>query len=270
MASTLRRFKETADLQSLAPGGEQPGDSGDPADIVVGLEDLWGDDTALFDPITDEGDGPDPLQYGIDDGEPAIETGAAGADAPTETTSGTQGARDDGQTAERLFSREVVRVDSSGQVQFVDQGDKNSAVSLSIEFLKVDADTGALVLQFYTSSKTTTSSYTATLADGSPLPQWLKFDPISGTITGHIPNDTEEIELKIEIINSEGNTEFLQVTIYFDQGDKQEAVQTELKTSTDFDDTQSLSVGLAPLSEQILQAGQVADNYGADLIQALA
>ncbi len=49
-----------------------------------------------------------------------------------------------------------------------------------------------------------TLSYTATLADGSPLPTWLKFDAVTRTFSGTPPADAASEPLSIQVTVSDG------------------------------------------------------------------
>jgi hypothetical protein len=40
------------------------------------------------------------------------------------------------------------------------------------------------------------------LADGSPLPAWLVFDPVTKTLTGRdVPEGTEPLKVKLQALN---------------------------------------------------------------------
>ena len=51
-----------------------------------------------------------------------------------------------------------------------------------------------------------TSSYAVTLANGDPLPSWLRLDDKGGLISGEPPVDIQNIHLRVEIILSDGTT----------------------------------------------------------------
>lgn len=46
--------------------------------------------------------------------------------------------------------------------------------------------------------------YSATLADGSALPSWLKFDPTTGTFTGTVASTATDFAIKVTATDSEG------------------------------------------------------------------
>ena len=243
-----------ADIPSIDPGPEIPltTDNGEIRSRETSFGDDTGKNSALLDTILD---GTNTWESGIQDN---------GAYDTSFEDIGEQSSGDKPGEKQTDISREIVRVDSVGQLQFDEQSEKNSAVSLSVESLQIDSDTQAFTLKLYIDSKSTVSNYTATLGDGSELPHWLKFDPITGTITGQPPAGTEKIELKIEVVNEEGDTEILLITVDFE-------VSTDLENiENDIENTTSSVIGLQPLSAQLEEMGRVADCYGDELLEALA
>jgi VCBS repeat-containing protein len=243
-----------ADIPSIDPGPEIPltTDNGEVRSREASFGDDTGKNSALLDTILD---GTNTWESGIQEN--------GGYDTSFEDI-GEQSSGDKPGEKQTDISREIVRVDSLGQLQFDEQSERNSAVSLSVESLQIDSDTQAFTLKLYIDSKSTVSNYTATLGDGAELPQWLKFDPITGTITGQPPAGIEKIELKIEVVNEEGDTEILLITVDFE-------VSTDLENiENDIENTTSSVIGLQPLSAQLEEMGRVADCYGDELLEALA
>jgi hypothetical protein len=52
----------------------------------------------------------------------------------------------------------------------------------------------------------TTSSYSVTLANGDPMPSWLRLDDKGGLVSGEPPVGIQDIRLRIEVILSDGTT----------------------------------------------------------------
>jgi hypothetical protein len=62
------------------------------------------------------------------------------------------------------------------------------------------------------------ASFIATLADGSPVPAWLKFDPIKGVVYGDVPrNFTGPMEVKLTIKLASGKIKELTIKIGLDK-----------------------------------------------------
>lgn len=161
-----------------------------------------------------------------------------------------------------LIGQEVVRVDDTGQVIYENQSKADSGISLSIESLNMNQATGELEIQFHSNSGSEVSTFTATLSNGAALPVWLDFDPVTGKISGQVPEGTEEIELKIEMTNGNGDTEILMLMLHLDTGQSQSDVSAP--------DSPESKVGLLPLSMQMEALSTSAEQGISDIWQALA
>jgi hypothetical protein len=58
-------------------------------------------------------------------------------------------------------------------------------------------------------------SYQASMGDNRPLPNWIKIDPATGTITATPPSDARQGEMKVQVTakDSKGNTVSVEVTV---------------------------------------------------------
>ncbi|HKK33922.1 MAG TPA: putative Ig domain-containing protein, partial [Desulfomicrobiaceae bacterium] len=59
----------------------------------------------------------------------------------------------------------------------------------------------------------------ATLANGNPLPQWMKFDPETATFTGTPPDGTDFIEVKVTAMTEDGQEADAVFTILLSKGE---------------------------------------------------
>jgi hypothetical protein len=51
----------------------------------------------------------------------------------------------------------------------------------------------------------TSVSYSVTLQDGTPLPAWVKFDPVAGTLSGKAPSDwTGKLDVIVTAVTESG------------------------------------------------------------------
>jgi hypothetical protein len=55
--------------------------------------------------------------------------------------------------------------------------------------------------------------YQVTLKDGAPLPTTLEFNPITGMVSGRLPDGTKELEISIKAVSADGSVRVLNVTI---------------------------------------------------------
>ena len=183
--------------------------------------------------------------------------------------SGTTG-RETGEGQDTVTSQATVRIDTDGTVQFTDQNNENAAGALEIESLHIDSETGVLELQVRDSSGNSVPNCIASLADGSPLPQWLNFDPLTGTITGTPPANIHKIELVISTTDGGNKSHVLEITINFDN-DTQNVSQTPGNDSvTETNDSHIAVRGLQPLSAQFAVIRAQTNDYGQSLMEALA
>jgi len=83
----------------------------------------------------------------------------------------------------------------------VQNGVKPRALSLS-QVLNAIAEGGSSDGNRVSSSATTTETLRVVLADGSPLPAWLVFDPVTKTLTGRdVPEGTAPLKLKLQALS---------------------------------------------------------------------
>jgi hypothetical protein len=83
----------------------------------------------------------------------------------------------------------------------VQNGVKPRALSLS-QVLNAIAEGGSSDGNRVSSSATTVEALRVVLADGSPLPAWLVFDPMTKTLTArNVPEGTEPLKVKLQALN---------------------------------------------------------------------
>jgi len=190
---------------------------------------------------------------------------------------GTDNGGDESTTGQRtsegqdsVTSQATVQIDTDGTVQFTDQNNENAAGALAIESLNIDSETGILELQIRDASWGSASIYMATLADNSPLPQWLNFNPLTGTITGTPPANIHKIELIISTTDGGNTRHVLEITINFDENTQNVSQTSGNDSVTETNDSHIAARGLQPLSAQFAMIRAQTNDYGQSLMEALA
>jgi hypothetical protein len=85
----------------------------------------------------------------------------------------------------------------------VQTGTKPRALSLS-QVLNAIVEGGSSDGNRLTPSETAAGALRMVMADGSPLPEWLVFDPITKTLSAtNIPEGTEPLKLKLQTFNGD-------------------------------------------------------------------
>uniref|UniRef100_UPI001CA5289B putative Ig domain-containing protein n=1 Tax=Marinomonas lutimaris TaxID=2846746 RepID=UPI001CA5289B len=106
------------------------------------------------------------------------------------------------------------------------------------------------------------SNYSATLADGSTLPSWVQVDPVTGEVSMTPPPGQGKIALKINAVDTNGNTRVLEVNLDLDQLPTPDQGEPSEPTSAN-------GVTFMSLDEQLNQAAGQLDDYGRDLMKLL-
>jgi hypothetical protein len=261
----------TADTPTPTPSDSQPGDGSsslsNPAETLSQTTNTGdtqsGDATDLYSQDTGTG-------YETDGGE--SDAGNGGTNNAG-TDNGGDGSTTDQRTSEgqdSVTSQATVRIDTDGTVQFTDQNNENAAGALAIESLNIDSETGVLELQIRDALWGSASIYMATLADNSPLPQWLNFNPLTGTITGTPPANIHKIELIISTTDGGNTRHVLEITINFDENTQNVSQTSGNDSVTETNDSHIAARGLQPLSAQFAMIRAQTNDYGQSLMEALA
>ena len=148
---------------------------------------------------------------------------------------------------DRIISAGVdLAVNTDGQITFNEETQKSfETVGMAIETL--DFNTENLEVKIVDSR--VGQKYTVTLADDTPLPNTLRFDPNTGLIDGKIPKDIEVLELKVSARSTDGTTR--ELTIKLDVKAMKEA-QNQNNNEAKFE----------TLSEQINAQNYKMNDYG--------
>ncbi|NKB36753.1 MAG: DUF4347 domain-containing protein [Gammaproteobacteria bacterium] len=104
-----------------------------------------------------------------------------------------------------------------------------------------------------------TSSYTVTLANGDPLPSWLRLDDKGGLISGEPPVDIQDVQLKVEVQLSDGSSVVRYVSVDTFTGE----ISAMLTTNSDN------IAGTEPFSGQMSSAMNEFEKSADDLLAAL-
>ena len=105
-------------------------------------------------------------------------------------------------------------------------------------------------------------SYTAVMADGTPLPGWIEIDSKSGLITGEAPQGVQIIDLKIISNDSLGNTQELYI--------KLDLANENLDSALNSTELPSASGDFELFSNQIVNELESNEQYGSYLIESLS
>jgi VCBS repeat-containing protein len=187
--------------------------------------------------------------------------------APAESSvssSPSQTAENNGQSAPNgtivSESRVSVDVGANGQVRVTEGvGQLSNSTGLTIASMVTQADIVSISL----ADTGTAASYSATLADGSSLPTWVKVNPTTGEVSMTPPSGQGKIALKINAVDASGNIRVLEVEVNLDQ--LPASVQEEPIEST----AQANAAIFVPLDEQLAVAAEQFDDYGNDLMKLL-
>ena len=109
-------------------------------------------------------------------------------------------------------------------------------------------------------SRDNVKQYSASFANGTPLPQWISINPISGLIEANPPSGIEKISFKILAEDDDGDTRILDVELDFTSND-------ELSSLTPQD--QEGIQGIPPLSDQLFSEYNNYENYGSKLVERI-
>jgi len=98
---------------------------------------------------------------------------------------------------------------------------------------------------FLSSSSDVRLSFQATQANGAPLPNWLRFNPETGTFSGVVPEgERGDLRIRVKAVDSKGNEAVTTFTI------KSGVVARENGNQRESDEPRQRQRGAAPLSGQ--------------------
>ncbi len=223
---------------------------------------------------TAEAPKPPPQEPALPDAGPLTNTdGKTGAppqtDAPADAAPSVEASPDAGDTATGgdaaqgpITTRETVEVDAQGNVKFSNENIGRETAGLKISSMEIDARSNVLTLVIQDNTGGPATDVSITLSDGAPLPNWLSFDPASGSITGSPPLGTEAVSIRIISTNEQGETVVLEVEIKFNAEDQNATGQGETNAHNS-------GTGLQPLDIQVQQVHMVSPGYGDTLVAVL-
>jgi len=112
---------------------------------------------------------------------------------------------------DRIVSADVdLNVTNDGRVIFGDDSAQSfETVGMVIETIDFTTEK----VEFKIVDSRVGQKYTVTLADDSPLPESLVFDPNTGLISGQIPEEMEILEVKVSAQATDGTTRVLKIKI---------------------------------------------------------
>ncbi|WP_137170039.1 DUF4347 domain-containing protein [Marinomonas sp. FW-1] len=155
------------------------------------------------------------------------------------------------------ISRVSVNVDQTGQVQFSQQQISNDA-SLAVASLTPDAQGVNITL----ADDIGATNYSATLADGTALPDWVTVDAATGEISINPPAGETRVNLRISAQGLDGSTRVLELDL--DLSEAINAPQTPANVNPD-----NPAQAYLMLDQQLEMATQELEGYGSDLMKLL-
>ena len=122
-----------------------------------------------------------------------------------------------GPNAEPSASRTVERVDvsvsSNGQVRLQQQAPSGGETATGIMIVEVVQQRGAIQVEVADFRRSDAVQYRATLADGSPLPAWIRIDAASGRISADPPPNAQAIDIRLLAQDPSGTARTLEIKI---------------------------------------------------------
>ncbi len=128
------------------------------------------------------------------------------------------------------------------------------------EFLKLEPSlrNNDFVVELPEEIKVNFENLKIVLKDGKAIPNWIKFNSVSGEIIANPPENVEKVELKIVIENENGEITVKDIEIDFSDAEPK-TTEKLLDSDTKF----------MPLSDQLLKEQANLDNYGSQIINNL-
>ncbi len=164
-----------------------------------------------------------------------------------------------GSSGDGLSSAVDVSVNTNGEV-YVDDLATKDVLSLSVSDIHT-TDGGFDINVADTNPNSATTTYTAFMADGAPLPDWIVFDSNGAII--HIDNPPEgvtEVNIQIKAVDADGNVRLLNIKV-----DVQEAMTAGKEATQSAEE-----ISYQPLDQQIDHIYAQKMDYGQSLFNELA
>jgi uncharacterized delta-60 repeat protein len=103
-----------------------------------------------------------------------------------------------------------INVDTNGQVHYAqDNVIQMASIGMSIDNIVYKDE----YIEIKIVDTQINQEYEVTLKDGKPLPSTLEFDPISGKVSGRLPDGQKELDISIKATSSDGKVRVLSVKI---------------------------------------------------------
>ncbi|MBY0420185.1 MAG: VCBS domain-containing protein, partial [Pararheinheimera sp.] len=156
----------------------------------------------------------------------------------------------------------VVNVGADGQVQITQAGGDNVNSSLTVANMAIQADRVSIKL----TDTVGAASFSATLADGSRLPDWVSVNPVTGEVTMTPPPGQGKITLRINAVDKNGAIRVLEVEVDLENLPKPAEAEAEPAPSQPSGNV----TAFMSLDQQLSLAAGQADDYGSSLMKLLA
>ena len=159
-----------------------------------------------------------------------------------------------------------VNVGDDGQVVFSDiQREAFSTVSLSVASIGRTSDTTVEIDIEDTSPNAGTQQYSGSLAGGESLPDWIKVDPATGSVTiDNPPAGQSKVDLRVQALGSDGQVRILELKL-----DLEELLKRPSVDSQPAPETSEEATGYQPLAEQLEAELATRNDYGNRLVAML-
>ncbi|NLQ17935.1 DUF4347 domain-containing protein [Marinomonas sp. M1K-6] len=157
-------------------------------------------------------------------------------------------------------SRVTVNVGANGQVQVTDAGGvPTNTTGLTVANIVSQVDRVSITI----ADASTVAQYSATLADGTALPDWVEVNSSTGEVTMNPPAGQGVISLKINSVDADGNVRVLEIEV--DLANLPSSLQAAPANTVSDNGAAFMS-----LDEQLTAAAEQYDDYGSGLMKLLA
>lgn len=158
-----------------------------------------------------------------------------------------------------------VKLGADGQVSLTERPLALNEVEGGLMLMEVRQQSGQLRLGIADANAGKVAEYRAVLADGKPLPDWIRIDGSTGRVTCVPPAGTQAIALRVVAVDQDGSTRTLVINL--DLGtDLQDAPTSTAPQTPDPSARLSARPGF---TRQLAQAHQAWEGYGTALVKAV-
>jgi hypothetical protein len=160
-------------------------------------------------------------------------------------------------TAARSAERVDVSVNANGQISLRQELAAANASPTGILLVQVAQQGNSLQIEIADLKRSEVAQYRATLPDGSPLPDWIKVDPLSGKVSVESGRAGQLVSLQFIAQDKSGAIRSLEIKIDMPAQSSQNTLGT---------DAQPLAQARPAFMNQVAQHQRQWDGYGEQLL----